>query len=185
MSSEQDEREGDEQGGAQGEPPIESGRLLSTGRRDAMGLSVAGSTRFRPKGDSEGRGYHESVSQLTPEERGELAYYAGYEPPEPVRHEPRFRILRKLATPFVLLGALLLKFKFIFLAIFKFKIFTTSATMLVSVAAYTLIWGWKFAVGFVAPHVRPRDGPRARGEAAGHPGQRADLHPLPRRGDHR
>jgi Zn-dependent protease len=114
-----------------------------------MGLSVAGSTRFRPKGDAEGRGYHESVSQLTPEERGELAYYAGYEPPEPVRHEPRLRILRKLAAPFLLVGALLLKFKFIFFAIFKFKIFTTSATMLVSVAAYTLFWGWKFAVGFV------------------------------------
>ena len=122
---------------------------LSTGRCDPMGLSVSGSTRFRPKGDSEGRGYHESVSQLTPEEQAELAYYAGYEPPEPVRHEPRFRILRKLATPFVLLGALLLKFKFIFFAIFKFKIFTTSATMLVSVGAYTLFWGWKFAVGFV------------------------------------
>jgi Zn-dependent protease len=122
---------------------------LSTGPRHAMDLSVAGSTRFRPKGDAEGRGYHESVSQLTPEERGELAYYAGYEPPEPVRHEPRFRFLRKLAAPFVLVGALLLKFKFIFFAIFKFKIFTTSGTMLVSVAAYTLFWGWKFAFGFV------------------------------------
>jgi Zn-dependent protease len=123
---------------------------LSTGPCDAMGLAVAGSTRFRPKGDSEGRGYHESVSQLTPEERGELAYYAGYEPPEPIRHEPRFRILRKLAAPFVLVGALFLKFKFIFLAIFKIKLFTTSATMLVSVGAYALLWGWKFAVGFVA-----------------------------------
>jgi Zn-dependent protease len=122
---------------------------LSTGWRHAMGLAVKGSTRFRPKGESEGRGYHDSVSQLTPEEQAELAYYAGYEPPEPVRHEPRFRILRKLATPFVVLGALLLKFKFIFFAIFKFKIFTTSATMLVSVGAYTLFWGWKFAVGFV------------------------------------
>jgi Zn-dependent protease len=90
------------------------------------------------------------VSQLTPEERAELAYYAGYEPPEPVRHEPRFRILRKLAAPFVLLGALLLKFKFILAAVFKLKIFTTSATMLVSVAAYALLWGWKFAIGFVA-----------------------------------
>jgi Zn-dependent protease len=94
-------------------------------------------------------GYHETVTQLTPEERAELAYYAGYEPPEPVKHEPRFRILRKLAAPFILLGVLLAKFKFVIFALFKFKIFTTSATMLVSVGAYTLFWGWKFALGFV------------------------------------
>ena len=31
----------------------------------------------------------------------------------------------------------------------KIKVFSTSATMLVSIAAYSLIWGWKFAVGFV------------------------------------
>ena len=31
----------------------------------------------------------------------------------------------------------------------KIKLFTTSGTMLVSVAAYSLIWGWRFAVGFV------------------------------------
>jgi Zn-dependent protease len=90
------------------------------------------------------------VSELTPEERARLAELAYYEPPEPVRREPRFRLLRKLAAPFVLLGALLLKFKFVLAAIFKLKVFTTSATMLVSVGAYALIWGWKFAVGFVA-----------------------------------
>ena len=89
------------------------------------------------------------MSQLTPEERAELAYYAGYEPPEPVRHEPRFRILRKLAAPIIFLGVLLAKFKWLLLAVFKIKIFTTSATMLVSVAAYALFWGWKFALGFV------------------------------------
>jgi Zn-dependent protease len=31
----------------------------------------------------------------------------------------------------------------------KLKILTTSASMLVSIAAYALIWGWSFAVGFV------------------------------------
>ena len=31
----------------------------------------------------------------------------------------------------------------------KAKLLTTSASMLVSVGAYALIWGWKFAVGFV------------------------------------
>ena len=89
------------------------------------------------------------MTQLTPEERAELAYYAGYEPPEPVKHEPRFRILRKLAAPFILVGVLLAKFKFLIFALFKLKIFATSTTMLVSVGAYALFWGWKFALGFV------------------------------------
>jgi Zn-dependent protease len=31
----------------------------------------------------------------------------------------------------------------------KAKVLTTSASMLVSVGAYALIWGWRFAVGFV------------------------------------
>ena len=88
------------------------------------------------------------MSQLTPEQEAELRPYEPYEP-GPVRPEPRFPLLRKLATPFVALGLLLWKAKFVFAAIFKFKIFTTSASMLVSVGAYALFWGWKFAVGFV------------------------------------
>ena len=88
------------------------------------------------------------MSQLTPEQEAELRPYDPYDR-GPVRHEPRFRILRKLMTPFIALGLLVWKAKFIFVAIFKFKIFTTSASMLVSVAAYSLFWGWKFALGFV------------------------------------
>jgi Zn-dependent protease len=53
----------------------------------------------------------------------------------------------------VALGLLLLKFgaklKALLFLLPKLKIFTTSATMLVSVGAYALIWGWRFAVGFV------------------------------------
>jgi Zn-dependent protease len=41
------------------------------------------------------------------------------------------------------------KAKAILLLLPKIKIFSTSATMLVSIAAYSLIWGWSFAVGFV------------------------------------
>src|ERR671921_1020491 len=51
------------------------------------------------------------------------------------------------------LGLLAFKFaaklKALLLLIPKLKLFTTSASMLVSIAAYSLIWGWKFAVGFV------------------------------------
>ncbi|MET0751566.1 MAG: site-2 protease family protein [Solirubrobacterales bacterium] len=41
------------------------------------------------------------------------------------------------------------KLKAILLLLPKLKILTTSATMLVSIAAYALLWGWKFAIGFV------------------------------------
>src|SRR5919107_513393 len=51
------------------------------------------------------------------------------------------------------LGLLAFKFaaklKALLLLIPKLKLFTTSASMLVSIGAYSLIWGWKFAVGFV------------------------------------
>ena len=42
------------------------------------------------------------------------------------------------------------KLKALLILLPKIKLFSTSATMLVSIAAYSLIWGWKFAVGFVA-----------------------------------
>src|SRR6478752_4451178 len=42
------------------------------------------------------------------------------------------------------------KIKVVLLLLPKLKLLTTSGTMLVSVAAYSLIWGWKFALGFVA-----------------------------------
>ncbi|MGH3082576.1 MAG: site-2 protease family protein [Gaiellaceae bacterium] len=101
------------------------------------------------------------MSQLTPEPESrerhdELTYeldarYQPYEPTDwgPVKPEPRFPILRKLAAPFIALGLLLWKFKFVLAAIFKFKIFTTSASMLVSLGAYAWFWGWKFALGFI------------------------------------
>ena len=97
-------------------------------------------------------GYHESVSQLTPQRDPD---YSLYEPDpqreyEPIHPEPRWKELgKRLLAPFAALGALLAKFKTIGLALFKFKIFATSGTMLVSIAAYAWIWGWKFAVGFV------------------------------------
>jgi Zn-dependent protease len=39
--------------------------------------------------------------------------------------------------------------KIALLALPKLKLLTTSGSMLVSIAAYSLIWGWKFALGFV------------------------------------
>jgi Zn-dependent protease len=50
----------------------------------------------------------------------------------------------------VALGLLALKFgKGLFVVLKGLKLFTTAGTMLVSIVAYSLFWGWKFAVGFV------------------------------------
>jgi Zn-dependent protease len=91
------------------------------------------------------------VSQITPESAPREPYDP-YEPydPGPIRHEPRFRLLRKLAAPLIVVGAFLAKFKYILFAIFKFKVVTTSLSMVLSIGAYSLLWGWKFALGFVA-----------------------------------
>jgi Zn-dependent protease len=60
---------------------------------------------------------------------------------------------KKLVGPLIAIGALLIKFgaklKILLVALPKLKLFTTSASMLVSIAAYALIWGWSFALGFV------------------------------------
>jgi len=57
---------------------------------------------------------------------------------------------RRLLGPLAA-GAILLvtKGKALLLLLPKLKVFTTSASMLVSIGAYSLIWGWKFALGFV------------------------------------
>jgi Zn-dependent protease len=68
----------------------------------------------------------------------------------PIHPEPGWKSLaRKLWVPIAALGVLGWKLKFLVLALFKLKIFATSATMVASVGAYTLIWGWAFALGFV------------------------------------
>ena len=69
---------------------------------------------------------------------------------------PRERrpLLRRLIGPLLVAGLLALKwgakFKGLLLVLPKLKVLTTSGSMLVSVAAYSLIWGWQFALGFVA-----------------------------------
>jgi Zn-dependent protease len=78
---------------------------------------------------------------------------------EPEHHEPihpgsgRAGWLKKAGGPLAAIGLLALKFgaklKALLLLLPKLKLFTTSASMLVSIGAYALIWGWQFAVGFV------------------------------------
>jgi Zn-dependent protease len=100
------------------------------------------------------------VSSLTPQQEPETRRYELEPPPDGGEHayreyepiHPRGRLSelgRKLWAPIAALGLLIFKFKAVILAIFKLKIFVTSASMLVSIAAYAWIWGWWFAVGFV------------------------------------
>lgn len=76
----------------------------------------------------------------TPSDAGDR----GYEPLHPRWGLRDF--LRKLAGPVLAIGFLIFKYGAILL---KLKVFTTAATMLVSIAAYAWIWGLPFAIGFV------------------------------------
>ena len=66
--------------------------------------------------------------------------------PEP----PEKSLLQRLFAPLIAVGVAILKFgKLALLFVGKAKILTTSLSMLVSIGAYTFIFGFWFAVGFV------------------------------------
>jgi Zn-dependent protease len=81
--------------------------------------------------------------------------------PEPVAPEPPVSpvpaegpsLPRRVGTALLAAGALIAKFatklKLLLVALPKLKLLTTSGSMLVSIAAYSLVFGWTFAVGFV------------------------------------
>lgn len=75
-------------------------------------------------------------------------------PQLPSEPAPRPPLWRRLLAPVLVAGALLLRLaaelKGLLLLLPKLKLLTTFGSMLVSVAAYALIWGWRFAAGFVA-----------------------------------
>ena len=62
-------------------------------------------------------------------------------------------LLKRFGGVAAAIGLLLVKFgaklKVLLFALPKLKLFTTSASMLVSIVAYQLLFGWPFAVGFV------------------------------------
>jgi Zn-dependent protease len=92
--------------------------------------------RFEPVHAPEAR----TLPELDSAEHGER----GYEPVHP--RGGLVDLLKKLAAPIVALGFLIVKFGGFLL---KFKVVTTGASMLVSIAAYAWLWGLPFAVGFV------------------------------------
>ena len=91
--------------------------------------------------------------ELTDDELRRLYGFQEAEPErdyEPIHPEPAWRsFLRKLWAPIAFVGLAIWKLKFVVVAIFKFKLFTVAGSMLVSIAAYALLWGWQFAAGFV------------------------------------
>jgi len=69
-------------------------------------------------------------------------------PQQPV--PPQRTGLRRLLAPLLVALGVVVKYgKVALLFAGKAKVLTTAGSMLVSVAAYALIWGWRFAVGFV------------------------------------
>src|SRR5919197_2229376 len=74
----------------------------------------------------------------------------GYEPPSPVKEDRG--LLKRIGAAIVALGALIAKLgsqlKFLILLLPKAKVFATAGSMLVSIGAYGLIWGWQFGAGF-------------------------------------
>jgi Zn-dependent protease len=78
-----------------------------------------------------------------------------YGPPAPEPEQPqRTRrggdgLLGRLLAPLIALVAFAGKLKGLLLLLPKAKFLVTSGSMLVSIGAYALIWGWQFGVGFV------------------------------------
>lgn len=72
-------------------------------------------------------------------------------PPEPQREGKVKQWLGGLGVVGILLLKFGAKFKFIILPVIKFfpVLFKTGGTMILSIGAYAMMWGWWFAVGFV------------------------------------
>ena len=72
-------------------------------------------------------------------------------PPAADAFGPRRRswLREKLGAAGAAIVALLAKLKTVILFLPKIKLLATAGTALVSVAAYSVIWGWSFALGFV------------------------------------
>jgi len=66
------------------------------------------------------------------------------------QHRQQSWLKRKFGPVLAAIAAFIAKFKAIILLLPKLKLLTTVGTMLVSVAAYSFVFGWSFAAGFVA-----------------------------------
>jgi len=67
---------------------------------------------------------------------------------EPAR--PQSGLRRRLSAFGAAIVAVLAKFKAVIFLLPKLKLFASTGTIVVSLAAYALLWGWPFAAGFIA-----------------------------------
>lgn len=71
-------------------------------------------------------------------------------PTEPPAARSRNGTRGRIGAGLAAIAAFLAKFKGLLLLLPKLKLFTSAGTMLVSLAAYSFVFGWPFAAGFVA-----------------------------------
>jgi Zn-dependent protease len=95
------------------------------------------------------------VSPPLPGERTQPTGHEGENPfGERASGGPVRNVRKRIGSALAAMGAAIAKFfaaiKGLLLLLPKLKLLTTSGTALVSVAAYSLFWGWEFAAGFVA-----------------------------------
>jgi Zn-dependent protease len=84
-------------------------------------------------------------AELAPADFGDPPPFEPEAPPE----RPQSALRRRLGAIGAAVVALLAKFKAIILLLPKIKLLATAGSMFVSIAAYTLLWPWQFAVGLV------------------------------------
>jgi Zn-dependent protease len=102
----------------------------------------------RPSEPEAGRFRHPEAGGLRQPEAGRFR--------EPAAARPQSRAKRPrskrsgVAGALAAVAALAAKFKTLILLLPKLKLLTTAGTMLISIAAYSFVFGWQFAVGFVA-----------------------------------
>jgi Zn-dependent protease len=83
----------------------------------------------------------------TPRPEPEPVFEPHREDPAPRRQGP---IRRRLSAIGAAIVAALAKLKAILVLLPKLKLIASTGTIVVSLAAYALVWGWSFAAGFVA-----------------------------------
>lgn len=91
--------------------------------------------------------YPHALPNPAPEADADPQGVRGYRPIHP--EGTLRRRLRRLWAPVAVVVGLGVKLKGALLVLLKLKFLGTSASMLVSVAGYALLWGWRFALGFV------------------------------------
>src|SRR3954470_22030002 len=118
--------------------------------RPAMRCGTADTCRGKPRNVSGSLPVRAATIRGVESSTQTPTYYPpGYQP-EPAARPPFWkRAGGAIAAAGLILAKFAAKAKALLFLLPKVKLLTTSASMLVSIAAYALFWGWSFGVGFV------------------------------------